>query len=441
MTTACATTTSRVGVAPNARSDITAALGVADLSDAYLFGGSGNDWVRDIVCDSDGCALFGFTMGGVGGGMDFLAVAEAPDGTVRWAKTYGGTYRSMLRTAVRARDGGYLLVGTSESRFTTSLKAMAPSRPARPFLVKIDAAGEPRWAETLDPGGVREFYRGVAVAGGHVLVGYAEVADVPRIAAMKVSDAGEVVWAYAYATDTPTWGVDVAVRENGEIVIAGSTGTSDGKQALDALVVTLGPDGAVRRARQYHSPSAKLEVVPVVVGKGREVIVAGTARADGGQQVFVLKLGGDGRPVWSRRYAWPKAAVVSRAVRGHYRDVVVVGRMADAGAPADAVAMLLDERGQIKASTVVAGPRNDEFMSAVPWADGRYRLVGDTESFGTARFDFLSAMWTPQHEAGFTATDLRITMTDVRARAVALGRATTRVEPSLLEVKTLGNAP
>jgi hypothetical protein len=440
LTAACATTTARVGVAPNAR-DITAALGVADLTDAYLLGGSGNDWVREIVCDGDGCALFGFTMGGGGGAMDFLAVAEAPDGTVRWAKTYGGTYRNMLRTAVRAGDGGYLLVGTSESRFTTSLKAMVPNRPARPLIVKIDGAGEPRWAETFDPGGIRELYRGVAVPGGHVLVGYAEVAEVPRMAAMKVSDAGEVVWAYAYTNDTPTWGVDAVARENGDIVIAGSTGTSDGKRAVDALVVTLGPDGAVRRARQYHSPSAKLEVVPIVAGKGRELIVAGTARADAGQQVFVMKLAGDGRPVWSRRYAWPKAAAVSRAVRGHYRDVIVVGRMADAGAPADAVAMLIDERGQVKASTVVAGPRNDEFMTAVPWADGRYRLVGDTESFGTARFDFLSAMWTPHHEAGFTATDVRITMTNVRARAEALGRAATRVEPALLEVKTLSNAP
>jgi hypothetical protein len=50
-------------------------------------------------------------------------------------------------------------------------------------------------------------------------------------------------------------------------------------------------------------------------------------------------------------------------------------------------------------------------------------------------------MWTPHHEAGFTATDVRITMTNVRARAEALGRAATRVEPALLEVKTLSNAP
>ena len=179
----------------------------------------------------------------------------------------------------------------------------------------------------------------------------------------------------------------------------------------------------------------------MVAGKGRELIIAGAARTERGQQVFAMKLGTQGKPVWSRRYAWPKAAVVSRAVRGHFRDVVVVGRMADAGAPADAVAMLLDERGHVKASTMVAGPRNDEFRTAIPWADGRYRLVGDTESFGTARFDFLSAMWTPRGHAGVSATELRVTMTDVRARAVPLGRSATRIEPSLLEMKTLSSAP
>ncbi|HEY3065935.1 MAG TPA: hypothetical protein VGL09_09105 [Methylomirabilota bacterium] len=440
LTTGCATSPSRVVTAPRTQ-DITAALGVADLTDAYLIGGDGNDWVRDILCDGDGCALFGFTMGGAGSSMDFLAVAEALDGTMRWAKTYGGMHRNMLRTAVRTEDGGYLLVGTSESRFTASLKPMPPSRPPRPLILKIDGGGQPSWAETLDPGGVHELYRGVAVTGGHVFVGYADIADVPRLAAVKISDAGQIVWAHAYVTETPAWGVDVVARENGEIVVAGSTGSRDGKEAVDAIVLTLGANGAVRRARQYHSAAAKLEVVPIVAGKGRELILAGAARGQSGQHVFAMKLGTEGKPVWSRRYAWPKAAVVSRAVRGHYRDVVIVGRMADAGAPADAVAMLLDEAGNVKASTMITGSRNDEFRTAIPWADGRYRLVGDTESFGTGRFDFLSAMWTPNGHAGISASDLRVTTTEVRARAVPLGRAATRIEPSLLEVKTLGNAP
>src|SRR5262249_60379804 len=108
-----------------------------------------SDWARKISCTPQGCAIFGHTIKSFGETTDYFAMMESPQGEILWARTYGGTHRDQLRAASAAADG-YLMAGSSQSLFFTALKVINPNRPPRPFLLRIDEAGNPRWAATFD---------------------------------------------------------------------------------------------------------------------------------------------------------------------------------------------------------------------------------------------------------------------------------------------------
>src|SRR5437867_11347901 len=130
---ACAATSPTIGDTVSVRSVGHESWRMADVTETVLIGGGGNDWGNTILCQSDGaCALFGYGIKSFGESTDLFAAMQSPQGKWLWANTYGGTHKDELRTAIKTSDGGYLLVGMSQSLFFTGLKVFGPSRPARP---------------------------------------------------------------------------------------------------------------------------------------------------------------------------------------------------------------------------------------------------------------------------------------------------------------------
>src|SRR5688500_17792100 len=130
---------------------------------SQLVSGAGTDWARKAVCRPDGvCTFFGSTRGSFGPTTDFIAMGEVPEQRFQWARTYGGGETDELEGAATLGDGGHLLFGSSASPFVagaTPPTAVAP----RPLLVRIDGAGAPLWARTLDAGGIEQLHDGAGV--------------------------------------------------------------------------------------------------------------------------------------------------------------------------------------------------------------------------------------------------------------------------------------
>lgn len=202
---ACATATisNTISVRP-LRFNISDAPGI---SEAHLLGGGGMDWARKIICTQRGCALFGYTIKSFDESTDYFIAMESPQGKIFSARTYGGTHRDVLNDAALASDGGYLLVGHSQSLFFTALKVISPSRPARPFLLRTDEAGNGRWAATFDSGGVTDLLHVIQASDdNHVLVGYGHSPEKKvEVVAVKVSKDGHVIWAYRYNIGTQAY--------------------------------------------------------------------------------------------------------------------------------------------------------------------------------------------------------------------------------------------
>jgi predicted secreted protein len=129
------------------------------------YGGTGADDPSMLVQTGDGgYALIGITNSFGAGGWDFWLVKTNATGNMQWNKTYGGTGDEVANCLVQTADGGYALTG-----LTTSFGAGI----ADFWLVKTDASGNMQWNKTYGGTGDDEAYSLIQTRdGGYALAGY-----------------------------------------------------------------------------------------------------------------------------------------------------------------------------------------------------------------------------------------------------------------------------
>jgi len=129
------------------------------------YGGTKDDFAYSVVQTSDGgYAMEGYTNSFGAGGYDFWLVKTDSLGNMEWNQTYGGPSDDHAFSMVQTADGGYVLVGETESfgaKFTDFL------------LVKTDSFGKMEWNKTYDAIAGRDYAPYVIQSGdgGYALVG------------------------------------------------------------------------------------------------------------------------------------------------------------------------------------------------------------------------------------------------------------------------------
>jgi len=147
------------------------------------FGGTSFEEANSVVSSGDGgYLLVGYSQSVAGGdksqnsqgAYDYWAVKIDGNGNKVWDKTFGGTSNDYARSVVSTSDGGYLLVGNSGSGATGD-KSQNYKGGTDYWVVKIDGNGNKVWDNTL--GGTGGDYAQSVVStsdGGYLLVGYSK---------------------------------------------------------------------------------------------------------------------------------------------------------------------------------------------------------------------------------------------------------------------------
>jgi hypothetical protein len=113
---------------------------VGDMQWNKTYGGAGIDYGYSLVQTSDGgYALTGYTTSFGAGGNDVWLIKTDSTGTMLWNKTYGGSGTEYGYAIVQTSDGGYAILGTTNSFGAGSYDA---------YLVNTDAAGTMMWNKT-----------------------------------------------------------------------------------------------------------------------------------------------------------------------------------------------------------------------------------------------------------------------------------------------------
>jgi hypothetical protein len=108
----------------------------------------------------------GYTYSFGAGGDDIFLIKTDANGNISWAKTYGGTSYDEAYSVQQTSDGGYVLAGETWS-FSAGAKDI--------FLIKTDANGNIIWAKTYGGTyGDKAYFVQQTSDGGYIVVGWTE---------------------------------------------------------------------------------------------------------------------------------------------------------------------------------------------------------------------------------------------------------------------------
>lgn len=188
---------------------------------AKSFGGPGNEFGYFVKQTSDG----GFIIVGNtdtdlnGGSWDIYLVKTAFDGTLQWSKTFGGTGTEEGRSVQQTNDGGFIITG-----YTTSFGGGADV-----YLIKTTTDGTLQWTRTY--GTIQGTDVGNIVRqtndGGYIITGSTSNDSTSYdVYLVKTTSNGTLEWTRTFGDTLADYGHDVKQTNDGGFIITGQFGRS-----------------------------------------------------------------------------------------------------------------------------------------------------------------------------------------------------------------------
>lgn len=228
-----------------------------ELDWQVLLGGSGYETARSVATTNDGgCVLAGESNstdipGCVNkGGGDFYVVKIDNDGGVQWSKTFGGSGRDTARSVLQTSDGGYAVIGHSNS---ADIDGFENYGEYDSWLIKLDNSGSVEWHRNY--GGSDKDFECLLYQfpdGGFVFVGGSKSTDIPGcsnrgdfdVFITRTDSAGKVIWQRMFGGGSYDAGYWIYPTSDGGWVVSGESNSTDieGSPALgvyDCYIIKL----------------------------------------------------------------------------------------------------------------------------------------------------------------------------------------------------------
>ena len=194
-------------------------------------------------------------------------------------------------------------------------------------------------------------------------------------------------WAKTYGGARGEWASSIRQTADGGFVFAGRSQSLTGDD--DVWVVKLHGDGTVDWQKTYGGPGEDWAAsIRQTVDGGYVVAGRTTSFGAGAFDAWILKLGADGTIVWQKTYGGPHAdwaASIEQTADGGY---IVTGSTESFGAGFfDAWVLKLHGDGTIAWQKTYGGPGDDEATSIQQTVDGGFIVAGSTTSFGAGLLD------------------------------------------------------
>jgi len=288
-------------------------------------GGADIDWLLGAQVTSDGgCIAVGFTNSyegdivGFQGNSDVWVVKIGPNGDFEWQKTLGGYLSEEAWDVQETSDGGFIVVGWSNSK---NGDVMGNHGTSDYWVIKLSQLGDLEWQKCL--GGSK-----VDVAdavkqtpdGGFIVVGQSNSIDGDVIAdtvsndfwIVKLDVLGTIEWQKKLGSSVSDYPTDIIVTSDGGYVFAGWVG--DGGDVIgyhggyiDAWVVKLDQQGEVLWTKALGGSKEDYVISIQQTTDGGFILVGDSNSSDGdvlgndgGEDLWLVKLTPQGDVKWQK---------------------------------------------------------------------------------------------------------------------------------------------
>jgi hypothetical protein len=341
---------------------------------AKTYGGSDHDWANSIQQTSDGGYIvlgrtnsFGFAYGPA---LWILKLSSAGD--VEWQKIYGESNSDHWPHSIQqTMDEGYIVAGETRTWGTSS----------DIWVLKLSSEGDVEWQKAYggndddEAHSIQQTYEGGYIVAGETR-SWGAGGD---IWVLKLSSDGDVEWQKTYGGDADDSAYYVQQTMGGAYIVVGNT-NSFGSGSIDFWVLKLSPVGDVEWQKTYGgSDSDEVHSVQQTMDGGYIVAVG----------INVLKLSSEGDIEWQHSYGTVVAGSVQQTMDGGY---IVAGTGGGGGegmvSYANSGILKLSFNGEIEWQKAYGGGFDDHAASIQQTSDEGYIFAGNTLSFGISRFDY-----------------------------------------------------
>jgi hypothetical protein len=345
-----------------------------------VYGGTGNDWAigNNLQTSDGGYLISGYTSSYGAGGLDAWLIKTDIIGNVEWNITYGGPLDDVFSDMIKSKDGGYALSG-----YTTSFGAGSYDF----WLVKVNSTGAVQWSQTYGGTGSDQDYAIFQTTdGGYALIGNTNSSGAGNFDfwLIKTDTTGNMQWNKTYGGTGAETGIAVVQNSDGGYAIAGRT-TSYGAGGTDAWLIKTDTVGNMIWNKTYGGPGTEQANAMVQTSDGGYAMFSPTTSfaVGGGQDAWLIKTDTAGNMMWNKTYGGAGNEYAVYMIQTSEGGYALTGAQNSFGAGGTDVFLIkTDASGNTMWNRTYGGPYNDEAYSMIQTNDGGYMMVGHTRSFG-----------------------------------------------------------
>ncbi|RZJ72542.1 T9SS type A sorting domain-containing protein [Flavobacterium sp.] len=215
-------------------------------------GGSGSDDLATVIQTKDGGYLIGGTSASEvtgdknsknQGGTDFWMVRLDISGNFKWQKSYGGLYNDQLRDLCATPDGGFMVLGYTNSPESGD-KQQKGFGEGDYWLIRLDNNGEQIWQKTFGGDKDDQPFSVIALKDGGYLLGGNSISGVSgnRLVSsrsgsdfwvLNISEDGDSRWQESYNFGRNDILTSLTENQDGSILIGGHAKSENRGQAKE----------------------------------------------------------------------------------------------------------------------------------------------------------------------------------------------------------------
>jgi hypothetical protein len=327
-----------------------------------------------------GYILVGRTESFGAGENDVWLVRTDERGDTLWTRTFGGPGYDVGRSVAQTPDNGFIVAGYTNSFGAGSYDV---------WLVKTDDSGDTAWTRSL--GGADNdngFSVLVAPDSGYIVTGYTRSfgAGDFDLWLVRTDERGDTMWTRTYGGPSLDVGMSVAQTADGGYIIVGST-RSFGAGDYDVWLLKTDSMGDTVWTKVYGGPSSDYAYTALPTPDSGCVVVGYTASFGAGDyDVWLLKTDSTGDTAWTRTFGSSARDLGNSVDMTTDSGYIIVGYT---GSPVpDCWLIKTDREGVLLWSRTFGGLNSDAGCTVEQTADGGYIIGGYTSSYGAGRSDF-----------------------------------------------------
>jgi hypothetical protein len=352
------------------------------LSKGFIkyFGGVDIDAGSDVQQTSDGGYIIIGTTNSLGkGGSDMYVIKVDARGNEEWHKTYGDTLDDLGSSVQQTNDGGYVFLGTF--RYVT---AGIDSNKTDVFLIKTNPGGDTLWTKKYGYSGTNE--GGVSIRqtsdNGYIIASNTDATNDGDMVVIKINSSGILEQPLAIYPSSPTPGLDEAVnilqRNDGGYILSSYSASLSSPRIAFINNFPISSSSNAPSKNDFFEPSMQSPGEVAVTNDGGYVLTGKTASDD----VFVIKFKDmvTNPKIWFKTYGGSGFDIGTSIQQTNDGGYIVLGSTSSFGAGSrDLYLFKINSSGNLEWYKTYGGAGFDVGKVVRNTSDGGYIILGTIE--------------------------------------------------------------